>query len=339
MFFDIYNAFTPIGHINALASALIAFGLLPGALTLVFLALQRHAAEVARELARYHPPREGHRLLEATVEEDGDSPVTLRVDVVRPQHADHLAQGERSSRGRARPFRVRDERGAVVRVEPGDVPNIEHDAVTTIGEPWGSTRVFDLEAGARVYVYGRVAGGEATSPGAADYRTASAPCVLAAPDDGPLEIHKTSPLSRLRGERLRTRGWQLLCPLALVAIEAVMFPCYVAQIVAGRVVNTTVRSLTTSYEGEHSSVSVCVASRGSDGPVCSEASLGDSRRFSVGASAHAIVVDPWPYANEVGVYPSVSGVAAFLALFAMVAFACSAFYGRRSVAPWRERRR
>ena len=117
MFFDIYNAFTPIGHIAALASALIAFGLLPGALTLVFLALQRHAAEVASELARYHPPREGHRLLEATVEEDGDSLVTLRVDMVRRHPADHLAQGERPSRGSARPFRVRDESGTAVRVD------------------------------------------------------------------------------------------------------------------------------------------------------------------------------------------------------------------------------
>lgn len=273
------------------------------------------------------------------MEADGGSPVTLRVDVVRPEHADHPAQGERPPGGRVRPFRVRDECGIAVRVEPGDAPHIEHDAVTTIGEPWGSTRVFDLEAGARVYVYGRVAGGEATSPGAADYRTASTSCVLAAPDDGPLEIHQTSPMSRLRGERLRTRGWQLLCPLTLVLIEAVMFPRYVAQIVAGRVINTTVRSLTTSHEGEHPSVSVCVTSHGIAGPVCSEASLGDSRRFSVGASAHAIVVDPWPDANEVGEYPSVSGVAAFLALFAVMAFACSAFYGRRSVAPWRERRR
>lgn len=342
MFPDLLEAFTPYGNAHPIVSAAMVFGLIPGALAWVFVALRRRASEVGRELARYESPRRGLRLVEASVQVEGGPAATLHVDEVDSSNDGIVLTDEVGAQTSARPFLLCDVGGATVRVEPGDAPYVDRGAMTedaAMPRPGGRTRVFHLEAGARVFVFGQATG--AGGAGRADYRVADAPPVLGPPDDGPLEIHAASPVPRLHAERLRARSWQLLCPLALALIEAVALHSYLAQVVAGRVIAATLNHVSTLDAGDDA-VSACATPVDADeaqrwGEVCSSVSRVDAARFRRGAPAHAIVVDAWPEANALGERPSAPWLAAFGALCAVAVFAANA--PRGPVAPWRARRR
>ncbi len=333
MFFELFDAFSPRDHLSPGASAMVVFGLVPGALVWTFRALHRRVTALTRELARYESARADTRLVEGHVQRDDDTTpaATLHVEEDEEQrqgkHGTWSAWVPRGQRTHARPFSVQETDGRITRVEPGEAPSV--DPLTTTEDPTATvtrghrrTRTLLLKAGTRVWIYGRVVASEAAPAAAEGYRAASPTPALRAPEDGPLEVLAESPLPPLRAELERARGWRILCPIAVVLVELIAFSTYFAQVTSGRALDATVTRVETGYVhggggrsgGSHGASGVRVvcaepndrAEASRWGVVCSQVADDDVARFQVGARTRVLTVAVTPDAKRVGEHGSVS---------------------------------
>ncbi|MFO0648958.1 MAG: hypothetical protein U0326_22135 [Polyangiales bacterium] len=363
MFFELFDAFSPRDHFGPVGSAVVAFGLVPGVLALLFRSLGHRAHELARCLARYEPPREDLPLVEGHVLKGDDASPAAEVLVTEEQETRHGRSGsravwvERASRVTARPFSVWLPEGRALRVEPGDAPHLDRRTCTridaeTVTTPPKRTLTLHLRPGTRVCVHGRLSALDAAPTGGDGDRDATRTLALRPPDDGPLEIHAESPVPMLRAELDRARFWRLLCPAALALAELFAFSTFIAQVTKGRTLDATVTGVTRRYErgwvggrgGGHATRTpvtvVCAeprdraAARGL-GEVCTRVANDDVMRFSRGASVRVLTVEGWPEANQVGEHGSVHWLVVAFTLGALMLFVTSAPQG--VVAPWRVR--
>lgn len=361
VFFELFDAFSPRDHFGPVGSAVVAFGLVPGVLALLFRSLGHRAHELARCLARYEPPREDLPLVVGHVMK-GDDAMPAAVLLVTEEQETHSGKNgprkvwvERGSRLKVRPFTVWEPEGRATRVEPGDAPYLDPLTLSELDDEAEArspkrTRTLHLRPGTGVCVYGRRSQGDAAPTGGDGYRDAARTLALRPPDDGPLEIHAESPVPQLRAELDRARFWRLLCPAALALAELFAFSTFIAQVTKGRTLDATVTSVTRRYEsgwgggrgGGHATRTavtvVCAeprdraAARGL-GEVCTRVARGDVGRFWRGASVHVLTVDGWPEANQVGEHGSVHWLVVAFTLGALMLFVTGAPQG--VVAPWR----
>jgi len=265
---------------------------------------------------------------------------------------------ERAIRTTARPFSVREADGRDTLVEPGAAPYVDRRATTedtaaVIDRPSMRTRSFHLKAGAGVFVYGRVAERSAAPSGGDGYRDASRTTALQTPEDGALEVHAESPVLALRKTLERARFWRLLGPVLLALTEAAAFSDYLAQVTAGRVIDATVTSVSSSVEhgwsggryDRHRTTSivrvVCAepnarAESMRGGHVCSQVAKDDVAGFQQGAPVRLLTVDGWNDANTVGEHGSLHWIAAIVGMSAFLVLLGSA--PSNAAPPWRARR-
>jgi hypothetical protein len=211
---------------------------------------------------------------------------------------------------------------------------------------------YHLRAGARVFVYGRVAAQSAAPSEGGGYRDALPSTALQPPEDGTLEVHAESPAPALREALARARRWQWMGPLAIVLVEAVLSSTYLAQVTAGRVVDATVTRVSTAVVhgqsgGRYSHRTttlvrvVCATPRPRAGAtradaVCSQVAAEDVAGFREGDTVSVLTVDDWPEASAVGAHGSLHWMAAAFGLLAVFGVVAKAPF--EPIAPWRATR-
>lgn len=352
MFFELFDAFTPIDHLSPGWSAVVVFGLAPGMTALHFAAMRHREQEALGELARYEQPHDGLRLVEGVVVSDGEEASAATIVINERQiekqgkTTRYTAWVETKSRTTARPFSLQGPDGTVTHVEPGDAPYVDRKATTEVQAPGSSdrttrTRLHHLLPGARVFVYGRT-----LAPGGAEGYREPANTALVAPADRPLEVHAESPVPRLREEARQARRWQGFGLAGLAVIGAVVFSGYLAEVLLGRTLDATVTRVSTSRvrSGAHSSREVdvlCATPRvgavgASTEEVCTTAERFDAAAFHEGDPVRVLVVDGLDD-RRVGASGSLHEIAALVGLSALGVFLVGA--ARGPVAPWRTRPR